>query len=57
MGDGNVCSNEVKRNIVIKNEGEGKDNFEEMKRGKEENKQDNLLPNEHQKQKDEKMRK
>ena len=57
MGDGDVCSNEEKRNIVIKNEGEGKDNFEEMKGGKEENRQDNLLPEEHQKQKDEKTRK
>ena len=57
MGDGDVCSNEVKRNIVIKNEGEGKDNFEELKGGKEENRQDTLLPDEHQKQKDEKMRK
>jgi hypothetical protein len=27
MGDGNVCSNEVKRIIVIKNAGEGKDNM------------------------------
>ena len=44
MGDGDVCSNEVKRNIVIKNEGEGKDNFEELKGGKEENRQDNILP-------------
>ena len=57
MGDGDVCSNEVKRNIVIKNEWEGKDNFEELKGGKEENRQDTLLPDEHQKQKDEKMRK
>ena len=57
MGDGDVCSNEEKRNIVIKNEGEGKDNFEELKGGKEENRQDNLLPDEHQKQKDEKLRK
>ena len=55
MGDGDFCSNEVKRNIVIKNAGEGKDKIEKMKGGKEEDRQDNLLLDEHQKQKDEKI--
>ena len=44
MGDGNVCSNEVKRIIVIKNAGEGKDNMKKWKEGKKENRQDNILP-------------
>ena len=35
MGNGDICSNEVKRNIVIKNAGEGKNKIEKMKGGKE----------------------
>ena len=43
MGDGNVCSNEVKKIIVIKNAGEGKNNMKKWKEEKKRNRQDNIL--------------
>ena len=50
-GDGDVCSNEEKRNIVIKSVVCGKDNDKEMNKGKEDNRKVSPMPDENQKEK------